>query len=48
MSRCISTAISLLWTEAQTVEKATKITEIIKKVLVNTKKILLKQDFYFR
>jgi 8-amino-3,8-dideoxy-alpha-D-manno-octulosonate transaminase len=32
MSRCISTAISLLWTEEQTKEKAEKIVAAIKKV----------------
>jgi 8-amino-3,8-dideoxy-alpha-D-manno-octulosonate transaminase len=37
MSRCVSTAISLLWTEEQTVEKATKIIEAIKKVLSTQK-----------
>ena len=33
MSRCISTAISLTWTEEQTKEKGEKIVSIIKKVL---------------
>jgi 8-amino-3,8-dideoxy-alpha-D-manno-octulosonate transaminase len=33
MSRCISTAISLIWTEEQTKEKGEKIVNIIKKVL---------------
>ncbi|MGE5107506.1 MAG: DegT/DnrJ/EryC1/StrS family aminotransferase [Sphingobacteriales bacterium] len=34
MSRCISTAISLLWTEEQIMEKGEKIVSAIKKVLV--------------
>jgi 8-amino-3,8-dideoxy-alpha-D-manno-octulosonate transaminase len=33
MSRCISTAIGLLWTEEQTREKGEKIVAAIKKVL---------------
>ncbi len=33
MSRCISTAISLMWTEEQVKEKGTKMVTIIKKVL---------------
>ena len=33
MGRCISTAISLLWTEEQILEKGEKITSVIKKVL---------------
>jgi 8-amino-3,8-dideoxy-alpha-D-manno-octulosonate transaminase len=33
MSRCVSTAISLLWTEEQIHEKGEKITGVIKKVL---------------
>jgi len=33
MSRCISTAISLTWTEEQIKEKGEKISECIKKVL---------------
>jgi 8-amino-3,8-dideoxy-alpha-D-manno-octulosonate transaminase len=33
MSRCISTAISLTWTEEQIKEKGEKIVEVIKKVL---------------
>jgi 8-amino-3,8-dideoxy-alpha-D-manno-octulosonate transaminase len=35
MSRCISTAISLLWTEDQIREKGKKIVEIVKKALVS-------------
>jgi 8-amino-3,8-dideoxy-alpha-D-manno-octulosonate transaminase len=35
MSRCISTAISLLWTEEQIKEKGEKIVAVIKKVLAN-------------
>jgi 8-amino-3,8-dideoxy-alpha-D-manno-octulosonate transaminase len=38
MSRCISTAISLLWTEEQIKEKGEKIVSVIKKVL-NTQKV---------
>jgi 8-amino-3,8-dideoxy-alpha-D-manno-octulosonate transaminase len=34
MSRCISTAISLLWTDEQMEAKANKIVEIVKKILV--------------
>jgi 8-amino-3,8-dideoxy-alpha-D-manno-octulosonate transaminase len=37
MSRCISTAISLLWTEEQVKEKAQKITDVVKSVLHKTK-----------
>lgn len=33
LSRCISTAISLLWTDEQLEAKANKIVEVIKKVL---------------
>ena len=33
MGRCISTAISLLWTEAQIAEKGRKMVEIIEQVL---------------
>lgn len=33
MSRCISTAISLLWTDEQIIAKANKIVEVVKKVL---------------
>ena len=33
MSRCISTAISLVWTEDQIKEKGTKMVSVIKKVL---------------
>ena len=33
MSRCISTAISLLWTDEQSKEKGEKIVSIVKKVL---------------
>jgi len=36
MSRCISTAISLLWTEEQIKEKGEKMVAAIKKVLANT------------
>jgi 8-amino-3,8-dideoxy-alpha-D-manno-octulosonate transaminase len=36
MSRCISTAISLLWTEDQINEKGEKIVAAIKKVMANT------------
>jgi len=36
MSRCISTAISLLWTEEQVKEKGEKMVNVIKKVLANT------------
>lgn len=36
MSRCISTAISLLWTEEQIKEKGEKMAAAIKKVLTNT------------
>ncbi len=35
MSRCISTAISLLWTEEQIKEKGEKMVAVIKKVLAN-------------
>jgi 8-amino-3,8-dideoxy-alpha-D-manno-octulosonate transaminase len=35
MSRCISTAISLLWTEEQVKEKGEKIINVVKKVLAN-------------
>ena len=35
MSRCISTAISLLWTEEQIKEKGEKMVAVIKKVLTN-------------
>lgn len=35
MSRCISTAISLLWTEEQIKEKGEKMVSVIKKVLAN-------------
>ncbi len=35
MSRCISTAISLLWTDEQIKEKGEKIVAVIKKVIVN-------------
>ncbi len=35
MSRCISTAISLLWTEDQVKEKGNRIVDVIKKVLAN-------------
>jgi len=35
MSRCISTSISLLWTEEQIQEKGNKIVSVIKKVLQN-------------
>ena len=35
MSRCISTAISLTWTEEQVKEKGEKIVSIVKKVLEN-------------
>ena len=35
MSRCISTAISLTWTEAQLKEKGEKIVAAVKKVLSN-------------
>lgn len=37
MSRCVSTAIGLLWTEEQTKEKGEKIRDAIKKVLSNLK-----------
>jgi 8-amino-3,8-dideoxy-alpha-D-manno-octulosonate transaminase len=37
MSRCISTAIGLLWTEQQTEEKGTKIVAAVRKVLSKTK-----------
>jgi len=33
MSRCISTSISLLWTEEQIREKGEKITAVVKNVL---------------
>jgi 8-amino-3,8-dideoxy-alpha-D-manno-octulosonate transaminase len=33
MSRCISTLISLLWTEEQIKEKGEKIVQVVKKVL---------------
>jgi len=36
MNRCISTAISLLWTEKQIKEKGEKIVDIVKKVLSHT------------
>lgn len=36
MSRCISTAISLLWTEDQIKEKGEKMVAVIKKVLANS------------
>lgn len=39
MSRCISTAISLLWTEEQVKEKGEKIVAIIKKVLAAQKTV---------
>jgi 8-amino-3,8-dideoxy-alpha-D-manno-octulosonate transaminase len=35
MSRCISTAINLSWTESQLHEKASKLSEVIKKVMAN-------------
>jgi len=35
MGRCISTAISLLWTEDQIKEKGEKMVAVIKKVLSN-------------
>lgn len=37
MSRCISTAISLLWTEEQIEEKGEKISAVVRKVLVGAK-----------
>lgn len=36
MSRCISSSISLLWTEEQAKERGEKIAEIIKKVIANS------------
>jgi 8-amino-3,8-dideoxy-alpha-D-manno-octulosonate transaminase len=39
MSRCISTAISLLWTEEQIREKGEKITAVIKKALSGQKEV---------
>jgi 8-amino-3,8-dideoxy-alpha-D-manno-octulosonate transaminase len=36
MSRCISTAISLLWTEEQIKEKGEKMVAVIKKVLASS------------
>ena len=36
MSRCISSAISLLWDEAQAEERANKMAEILKTVIVNS------------
>ncbi len=36
MSRCISTSISLLWTEQQIQEKGEKIISVIKKILANS------------
>jgi len=44
MSRCISTAIGLTWTEEQTKEKGEKITAAVKKVLAaSTSKPRLQQ-----
>jgi 8-amino-3,8-dideoxy-alpha-D-manno-octulosonate transaminase len=37
MSRCISTAIGLLWTEEQTKEKGEKIVAAVRKVLAGKK-----------
>jgi 8-amino-3,8-dideoxy-alpha-D-manno-octulosonate transaminase len=40
MSRCISSSISLLWTEEQVKEKGEKIAAVIKKILSNTSVIV--------
>ena len=37
LSRCISTAISLLWTEEQIIAKGSKMVEVVRKVLVDSK-----------
>jgi 8-amino-3,8-dideoxy-alpha-D-manno-octulosonate transaminase len=37
MSRCISTAISLLWTEEQIKEKGENILAVVRKVLLESK-----------
>ncbi len=40
MGRCISTAISLLWTEEQVKEKGTKFLEVVRKVLEESKSLI--------
>ncbi len=40
MGRCISTSISLLWTEEQVKEKGAKILEVVRKVLAESKSLV--------